>query len=103
MSKHKENWLEKKDDNEHITNAQSELAKAEDSNSAISAPCPACAQSALLELEIDYDCDGEDWYPVGPFVERLRCPFCDLSLNDFEEIDHFALNDHLSKSVASFS
>ena len=55
--------------------------------------CPACSNDALLTAEVDFDyCEGQV-HPVGVFVSGLRCLFCKLDIEDYDEIDHMKLNE----------
>jgi hypothetical protein len=54
-------------------------------------PCPACGNNAEVETEVDYDYCDHETVPVGVFVSRLYCSFCDLDIEDYEELDHMGI------------
>jgi len=58
--------------------------------------CPACGNTAVLNLEVDYDiCDGQAM-PMGVFVNSIECMFCQLRINDYDEMDELKLNERLA-------
>lgn len=57
-------------------------------------PCPACKNDAILSGEVDFDYDDDHAWPVGVFVSSLKCLFCKLEVEDYDEIDHLELNTH---------
>lgn len=59
------------------------------------APCPACDNDSLLTVEIDFDYSEGEVHPIGAFVSKLRCLFCKLKLEDYDEIDYLDLNNVL--------
>lgn len=62
------------------------------------AGCPACENDALLYWEREFDyIDGES-LAVGVFVSGLRCLFCKLEVDDYQEIDFLNLDDVLLPS-----
>jgi hypothetical protein len=57
--------------------------------------CPACANSAALQCEVDFDdVDGETM-PQGVFPVHLECTFCNLLVNDSYELDELKASDFL--------
>ncbi len=55
-------------------------------------PCPACENDALLLINIDYDYSDGHAAQTGAFVSKLKCLFCHLIIEDYDEIDHLKLN-----------
>jgi hypothetical protein len=58
--------------------------------------CPACLNDALLTVDIDFDYTDDEVYPIGAFVSKLRCLYCKLFIEDYDEIDYLNLNEYLS-------
>jgi hypothetical protein len=54
---------------------------------------PACGNDALLSAEVDFDYCEDQVHPVGVFVSGLRCLFCKLHIEGYDEIDHMKLNE----------
>ncbi|MBA3006222.1 MAG: hypothetical protein FP810_06480 [Desulfocapsa sp.] len=59
-------------------------------------PCPACENDAILTAEVDFDYDDDHVWPVGFFVSSLKCLYCELEIDDYDEIDHLGLNTHFT-------
>lgn len=57
--------------------------------------CPACDNTALLTVEVDYDYSEGQVRPMGIFASQLKCLFCKLLVLDYDEIDYLKLNDLL--------
>jgi hypothetical protein len=53
--------------------------------------CPACENNAAVETEVDYDYCDHETVAVGVFVSRLYCSFCDLDIEDYEELDQMGI------------
>lgn len=64
----------------------------------ISTPCPACGNEAVLTVEVYEPAEGEE-LALNRSVKGLRCLFCKLSINDYDEIDHLKLNERLLNDV----
>lgn len=68
--------------------------KSRDSFSEI-AECPACHNDSLISIEIDFDYSEGQVTPIGAFVSSLKCLFCKLVIEDYDEMDYLNLNDLL--------
>lgn len=55
-------------------------------------PCPACDNDALLLVTIDYDYSEGHVTPSGAFVSKLKCLFCHIVIEDYDEIDFLKLD-----------
>ena len=73
------------------------ILQSADTNSdayyALTTSCPACSNDALLLIELDYDDSSWSRTPVGAFISKLKCLFCHLIIEDYDEIDHLKLNE----------
>jgi len=49
--------------------------------------CPACGKMASVKFEVDFDVEDGHAVPIGTFVDKLACPYCDLSVSDYEELE----------------
>ena len=56
-----------------------------------SVTCPACGQVASVIFEVDFDYEDGHSVPVGAFANRLLCPFCDLRIEDHEELEEVGI------------
>ena len=54
-------------------------------------PCPACGNTAEVHTEIDYDWCDHEAVPIGIFITRLRCAFCKLDVDDYEELQQMGV------------
>ena len=55
--------------------------------------CPACGQEAVARIEPDYDYDDFDGpLLTGVFVDNIRCYFCGLYLEDYQELNYVDAN-----------
>lgn len=67
-----------------------------------SCECPACGNEALVHLEIDYDYDYDPMeeraiaIPTGAYPDKLKCQFCSLELDTYEEFMYVNLDDRLA-------
>ena len=59
-------------------------------------PCPACENDAIITAEVDFDYDDGHVWPIGAFVSSLRCLYCKLVVEDYDEIDHLELNSYIA-------
>ena len=59
-------------------------------------PCPACENEAILTAEVDFDYDDGNVWPTGAFVSGLKCFYCKLEIEDYDEIDHLELHDYIT-------
>lgn len=59
-------------------------------------PCPACDNDAILTAEVDFDYDDGHVCPIGAFVSSLKCLYCKLEVEDYEEIDYLELNAYIT-------
>jgi hypothetical protein len=57
--------------------------------------CPACHNLALITIEVDIDYSEGQANPIGAFVSSLKCHFCKLVIEDYDEMDYLNLNDVL--------
>lgn len=52
-------------------------------------PCPICGNDSVVDFEPEFDySDGESWF-VGLYPTQLKCSFCELELNNYDELDYF--------------
>jgi len=59
-------------------------------------PCPACENDAILTAEVDFDYDYGNVWPTGAFVSSLKCLYCKLEVEDYDEIDYLELNTYIT-------
>ena len=59
--------------------------------------CPACRNDALITIEPEYDIIDREGVLVGVFVSSLRCLFCDLVLDSYEELDYVNVDSLLDE------
>jgi len=55
--------------------------------------CPACGNKAVVSLETDYDIIDGEGVITGMFVTELRCFYCKLHIEEYDEIDYLHLNE----------
>jgi hypothetical protein len=63
--------------------------------------CPACENDALVELEYEVEVSDGDIITTGQFVIALRCLFCGLFVNDYDELDFLRVEDDLRDQWAA--
>jgi hypothetical protein len=94
LDEHKAVWRSRMSKPEFIRQAknitQSLLDSSKHEFDFVSFTCPACAQEAVARVEADYDYDHEagSSYVTGFFVNSIRCYFCGLRLQDYEELNY---------------
>lgn len=54
--------------------------------------CPACGESAIVVVELEYDIVDREPVIAGAFVTELRCLYCKLVVSEYDEIDYLNLN-----------
>lgn len=54
--------------------------------------CPACGYKAYVRFEVDFDVEDGQAVPVGVFASYLSCPYCELRIDDFEELEHLGIS-----------
>ena len=59
-------------------------------------PCPACKNGAILTAEVDSDCSEGYVSLTGAFVSSLRCFYCKLDVEDYDEIDYLELRSYIN-------
>jgi hypothetical protein len=98
LSEHADYWEKKKKDASFIEHAKDItnflLLTPVHEASYTEFPCPACSNKSVVRIEPDYDQDEESGmaYVTGEFIENLRCYFCELKLEDYEEINYFEID-----------
>lgn len=98
LESHLQRWKEHKKESGFLEKMQEktisiyETSKTKDSLIEL-IECPACNNDSLLYFELDFD--YPDTTPVGIFVSELRCLFCKLIIEDYEEIDYLKLDSIL--------
>lgn len=98
IEQHKALWLGRASQSEFIKQAnditKSLLSSSGNDFTYDSFTCPACTQEAVARIEADYEYDpGEKTsYPTGVFVDNINCYFCDLKLQDYEELNYVDAN-----------
>jgi hypothetical protein len=98
LASHKKLW-------EHRRNHQDFLEQANDITRSLlnssgvhfsyeSFTCPACGQESVARIEPDYDYDPAEMtsYVTGVFVDNITCYFCNLRLEDYDEINYVVAN-----------
>ena len=95
LKKHRLIWEQRKTDASFVDETITLTKKLESPGKNIVTSCPACGNYSLLYYEPDFDySEGQSWL-TGVYVLQLDCLFCDLNIIDYDEIDYFALNQHL--------
>ena len=59
--------------------------------------CPACAKDALVIMEIDYDLVDGEGRPCGEFIRELRCQYCKLKVQQYDELDQLEIHDLIER------
>ena len=49
--------------------------------------CPACGQVAIVRVEADFDYEDGASYLNGVYAANLHCHYCDLNLDEYEQLD----------------
>lgn len=95
MTRHRQIWELKIEDMRHVLDATEFTRKLSTEPLKKIIMCPACSNESVLSVNADYDyADGRAWL-AGFYVEKLNCYFCNLFVNEAEEMDLLRLNDHL--------
>ena len=93
LAEHKALWLKRKSQSAFIEKTIIKTHSLLDHNfNYESFTCPACEQEAVAKIEPDYDYDEEGTYMTGLFVDSINCHFCDLELQDYEELNYVNAN-----------
>lgn len=98
LEEHKKKWLQRESQTEFVnqaTDITNSLLKSSGKDfSYTSFSCPACGQEAVARIEPDYDYDPEEKtsYVTGVFVDNINCYYCDLKLQDYEELNYVNAN-----------
>lgn len=58
-------------------------------------PCPACENDALILINIDYEYSDGSVTPSGAFVSKLKCLFCHIVIDEYDEIGYLKLDSML--------
>jgi len=58
--------------------------------------CPACGNKAVVSLCVEFDFADGGGYPSNAFVDELRCFYCGLHIELYDEIDFLNLDDEIS-------
>ena len=103
LETHRQAWEAHEADNEFIDKAQrlTALTLKDEKHSDYChrlTTCPACENDATIRIETDWDVEGsrgEGWI-TGVYASGLGCEYCDLVLDEYEQIDYFKLNDFLN-------
>jgi hypothetical protein len=62
--------------------------------------CPACSNTAVLYLSVDFDVADGQAVPMGVYVSELRCEYCELSVEDPELFDELGVNEWFERDAA---
>ena len=63
--------------------------------------CPACKNEALVTIEVDFDyCEGQA-IATGVFVSDLQCLYCQLKIDEYDEMDALDLNELISNEASN--
>lgn len=95
---HKTLWLQRASQLEFLKQAsditKSLLGSSGHDFSYVPFTCPACSQEAVARIEPDYDYDPAEKtsYVTGVFVDSVNCYYCDLKLQDYEELNFVNAN-----------
>jgi hypothetical protein len=61
--------------------------------------CPACGNDALVAVEADFDLIDRRAVFMGVFADHLKCYYCDLELDSYEELDYVNIDNLLQENV----
>lgn len=102
LEQHLQEWEKRKDDAEFVDKARrlTEITLDDEQQGDHFhhvTTCPACEEDAAVRFEVDWDVEGSggDAWITGVYAAGMYCEFCDLELNDYEQIDYFKLNEML--------
>lgn len=107
LEQHKSLWFNRTSQPEFVKQAnditQSLLRSSNQEFSYLPFPCPACGQVSVAKIEPDFDYDPVDKssYITGVFVDSIYCYFCDLKLQDYEELNFVDANSVFENSSDS--
>jgi len=62
-------------------------------------PCPSCANTAVLEVEPDFDYSDGCGYISGVYPTEVRCHYCGLMVSDYEDVSYLIGNDWWEKTL----
>jgi hypothetical protein len=98
LEQHKALWLKRSSQPEFVKQANDITKSLLDSSGRdfTYAPfrCPACGQEAVARIEPNYDYDAAEQtsYVSGVFVDNINCYYCNLKLQDYEELNYVDAN-----------
>lgn len=102
LDAHKKKWEERKTDTTLAEKAKKETKEADSKGNTresftVIYDCPACENDSLLFVDVDFDYSDGEVYPIGTFVRYLNCFYCDLLIEEYDEIDYLELNEVLNQ------
>ncbi|QDT91745.1 hypothetical protein [Gimesia algae] len=103
IEERRENWESRKDNAEFVGKARrltEATLKDEQQNNYFHqlTSCPACENDAAVRFEVDWESEGSggEGYCTGVYAGSMICEYCGLELDEYEQIDHFKLNEMLN-------
>jgi hypothetical protein len=98
LEAHKQRWEQRKADAALVVKAQKETKDAQSKGLSRDSfiettDCPACGNNAILFMSVDFDYSEGEVNPIGAFVQYLNCFYCDLLIEEYDEIDYLELNE----------
>lgn len=98
FSEHMKIWDNRKINESFVSHAdvitESKLSSSGHDYSYENFTCPACTNEAIARIVADYEFDKVDQtaFVTGVFVDEIHCYYCDLHLDDYEELDFVDIN-----------
>ena len=101
FEQHRAIWEKNSADSRFVERAkretQAEYKRDRDGSAVCEYCCPACENPGAVFIEADWDVEGSsgEGFITGIYVAGFACRFCELEIDDFEEIDFLKMNEVL--------
>ncbi|KAA0139150.1 hypothetical protein FYZ48_10930 [Gimesia chilikensis] len=103
LDKHRQIWAKRKENQDFLDKAKqiTEINLKDEEEGTYfheSTECPACGNVSSAECTLEWEYEGPIYgsHIVGAYVSGLKCEYCDLVLDDYEQFDYLRSKKLLS-------